>query len=184
MGFKVSFTKEPYLELVHNRNQRSWLTRIRISSHHLGIETGRWGKPKPIPIADRLCKYCSDSKIDNESHFLLGCVTFLNKTRCFENKLSTLVPGFCHLSDNDKLSTVLCPTSAQATKLTNNYISLLFKARMQIDNGEHISNLTFPPNIDFFSEDDLNGSSDLDPNDSDSECSFHSDLSFMSDFDS
>ena len=150
----------------------------------MGIETGRWGKPKHIPIAERLCKYCPDSKIDNESHFLLGCVTILNKTECFEGKLSTLVPGFCHLSDKDKLSTVLCPTSARATKLTNKYISLLFKARMQIDSGEHISNLTFPPNLDSFSENDLNVSSVLNPNDSDSERSFQSDLSFLSDFDS
>ena len=183
-GFKGSFTKEPYLNLVNNRNQRAWLTRMRISSHHLRIETGRWGKPKPTPIEDRLCKYCPDSKVDNESHFLLGCATLMNKTRCFENKLSTLVPGFNHLSDEDKLSIVLCPTLAQATKLTNKYIDILFKARTHIDNGEHISNLTFPPNLQYFTEDDLNVSSSLDCTDSDLECSFQSDLSSLSDFDS
>ena len=36
---KSSFTIEPYLSLVENRNQRSWLSRIRISAHRLHIET-------------------------------------------------------------------------------------------------------------------------------------------------
>ena len=34
-SFRGSFTQEPYLDLVHNRNQRSWLTRLRISAHQL-----------------------------------------------------------------------------------------------------------------------------------------------------
>ena len=157
---------------------------MRISSHHLRIETGRWAKPKPIPLEDRLCKYCSDSKIDNESHFLLGCATFMNKTRCFESKLSTLVPDFYQLSNENKLSTILCPTSAQATKLANKYIDILFKARNHIDNGEHISNPTFPPNLEYFTEDDLNVSSSTDCTASDMESASQDDLSFLSDFDS
>ena len=45
-SFKGSFTVEPYLELVHNRNQRAWLRRIRVSSHpvsytHLTLPTKR-----------------------------------------------------------------------------------------------------------------------------------------------
>ena len=42
---------------------------------------------------------------------------------------------------------MLCPSSAQATKLVNKYIHILMKARENIDNGDHITNLTFPPNI-------------------------------------
>ena len=39
--FKSSFTKEPYVEFVRNRNQRSSLTRLRISAHLLATELGR-----------------------------------------------------------------------------------------------------------------------------------------------
>ena len=108
----------------------------------------------------------------------------MNKTRCFEGKMSTLVPGFYQLSNVDKLSTVLCPTSAKATKLTNKYIDILFKARTHIDNGEHISNLTFPPNLGYFTEDDLNISSSCDSTVSDMESSSQSELSFFSELDS
>ena len=40
-SFKASFTREPYLDIVRNRNQRCFLTRLRVSSHNLRIETGR-----------------------------------------------------------------------------------------------------------------------------------------------
>ena len=167
--FKGSFTREPYLNLTVNRNQRSSLTRLRISAHHLALETGRWRKPKPIPLDERVCRYCSSGLIDDEKHFLLKCNTFRNKTRCFESKLSSLIPWYNSLADSAKLATILCPTSGPAAKLANKYINILFKARTSIDNGEHISNLTFPPNIEHFSSDefDLSNMSHLTTSDSD-----------------
>ena len=69
---KGTFSREPYLDLVKNRNQRAWLTRIRVSAHHLQIEVGRWSRP-PIPPSERLCRYCSDGCIDTEHHFLHDC---------------------------------------------------------------------------------------------------------------
>ena len=84
--------------------------------------------------------------------------------------MATVVPGFNNLPLEQKLVTALCPTSAQAVKITNKYISILFKARQNIDSGIHISNLTFPPIVDPYSWDSLNttGESDLDV--SSSEC--------------
>ena len=43
--FKSSFTREPYLDLVRNRNQRCFLSRLRVSSHKLNIELGRHTRP-------------------------------------------------------------------------------------------------------------------------------------------
>ena len=43
--FKSSFTAEPYLTFVRNRNQRSYLTRLRISAHCLATETLRRTRP-------------------------------------------------------------------------------------------------------------------------------------------
>ena len=75
--FKGSFKEEPYLSLVLNRNQRCKLSRMRISTHHLQIEKGRWTGE---PVEARLCKYCifsgSNPSIDNEVHFALKCPTF------------------------------------------------------------------------------------------------------------
>ena len=63
---KSSFTIEPYLTLVENGNQRSWLSRIRISAHRLHIELGQYTLTQPVtPVSARLCRYCSSDSIDN-----------------------------------------------------------------------------------------------------------------------
>ena len=52
--YKNEFVMEPYLKMVQNRNQRCDLTRLRLSAHHLRIETGRWVN---TPREKRICKY-------------------------------------------------------------------------------------------------------------------------------
>ena len=42
---KGSFTREPYVDLVHSRNQRSFLTRLRCSAHRLEIEKLHYTSP-------------------------------------------------------------------------------------------------------------------------------------------
>ena len=181
--FKGSFTFEPYTELINHRNQRAWLTRLRTSSHQLKIEKGRWCKPQPIPESERLCMYCSEDAIDNEFHFLMNCPTFANQRRCFYSRLGSLIPGFCNLSDRDKLSTILCPTSSKTGKITNKFIGILFRARQNIDSGDHISNLTFPPNVESYVETDLNVSNSSTLSGSLSGFSSSSDTSGLSEFD-
>ena len=65
---KSSFSREPYLDLVQSRNQRSFLTRLRCSAHHLEIEKLRYSTP-PIPASMRLCKFCHSGQIGDEEHF-------------------------------------------------------------------------------------------------------------------
>ena len=71
----------------------------------------------------------------------------MNKRQCLLGKLSSLNPKILEYSKIEQVNLMMCPTTAKATKLVNKYIHILFKARENIDNGEHISNLTFPPNI-------------------------------------
>ena len=180
---KGSFTPEPYTELVKNRNQRVWLSRIRTSAHHLRIETGWWTRPNPTSLADRTCLYCQEGVIDNECHFLLGSPTVANQTRCFVGKISSLNSSFFHMSESDKVATILCPTSAKAAKITNKFVSILFNARERIDLGEHSSNLTFPPNIDSYTDGDLNISDCSNPDVNVSRLSFLSDDMSVTDSD-
>ena len=133
--FKGCFKPEPYLDLVQNRNQRAWLTRLRVSAHQLHIETGRYTRPVPTPVKDRICRFCSQNVVDDESHFILSCTTFEVKRQCFFNKLATLVPNVLRLSSNDKLVTILCPISAKAAKLANKFIKIMFQSRKKIEEG-------------------------------------------------
>ena len=91
----------------------------------------------------------------NEVHFLRFCETFQNKRQCLLGKLSSLNPKLLGYSPLDQVKSMLCPTTAQAAKLVNKYISIFFKARENIDNGEHISNLTFPPNVQNYECNDI-----------------------------
>ena len=145
---KSCFKAEPYIDLVHNRNQRSNLTRLRISAHCLEVELLRYKVPA-VPYCERYCRYCTQQVPGNESHFLMFCDNFLNKRQCFLGKLIALNPSFTSMSPNDLIKSMLCPTSVQSAKLVNKYISIMNKARKNIDEGLHVSNLTFPPHIEF-----------------------------------
>ncbi len=74
-SFKQSFKFEPYLDFLHDYNIRSSLAKLRLSSHNLHIESGRFGKTT-VPRSERLCPYCKMAKlnlVENEVHFIMSC---------------------------------------------------------------------------------------------------------------
>ena len=46
------------------------LSRFRLSSHNLSIETGRYNS---VPKEERLCNFCNMQNTEDEFHFLLVC---------------------------------------------------------------------------------------------------------------
>ena len=50
------------------------LSRIRMSSHKLHIEAGRWHKPQSISLNERKCLNCNN--IEDEFHFILECTRY------------------------------------------------------------------------------------------------------------
>jgi hypothetical protein len=69
---KPAFASSPegYLAGISDYNHRSTITRLRISSHHLAIETGRYeGKDRK----DRICMTCALGEVDSEDHFISSC---------------------------------------------------------------------------------------------------------------
>ena len=141
---KASFTPEPYITQVRNRNQRAFLTRVRVSSHNLRIELGR--RTQPItPLAQRYCIYCrgtgpgvgvsqpNQTMIDDEFHFLVQCSTFTVKRNCLYGKISSIEPSFMQLTDNEKFSKLLCPITPQAAKLVSKFCQIMFECRKKID---------------------------------------------------
>ena len=65
---KTDFMFENYLNVLPER-LRVPLSRLRLSSHSLRIETGRYGRAR-IERNQRLCVLC-DSDIDDEYHFVI-----------------------------------------------------------------------------------------------------------------
>ena len=70
--YKLEFGMEPYLETIINFKLRNVISKLRLSSHDLEIERGRYQKPKLTP-AQRLCKLCNLGYIEDEIHMLLFC---------------------------------------------------------------------------------------------------------------
>ena len=65
------FQLQPYLDLINVQKFSQILSRLRMSSHRLEIEAGRWVKPNSIPVDDRKCAICLI--LEDEYHFVLEC---------------------------------------------------------------------------------------------------------------
>ena len=62
------------------------ITRFRLGSHNLPIETGRWSR---MNREDRLCRNCS--VLGDEKHFLFNCTEIKrNPEHMFSNNLSEI----------------------------------------------------------------------------------------------
>ena len=78
---KDTYSFETYLNIENDQHRKS-ISQIRLSSHRLAIETGRWQK---IPKENRLCKYCNKCAIESESHFIFECQSYsLGRTIMFD----------------------------------------------------------------------------------------------------
>lgn len=84
---KNSFGFEKYLSSLHFTHRKD-LTRLRISSHRLNIETGRYAG---IERSDRICSKCSMGVLGDEIHFMLECPTY----QAFREPLLTYVVNNC-----------------------------------------------------------------------------------------
>ena len=69
---KQGFEFETYLDIPKYRKYRSVLTQIRLSSHRLRIETGRYG-PNRLDRSERICQFCESGEPEDEYHFILTC---------------------------------------------------------------------------------------------------------------
>ena len=69
---------QPYLYKPVLPNMRKLISKLRLSSHKLCIETGRYTS---INRNDRICKKCNFGVIEDEFHFILQCPFYVNVRR-------------------------------------------------------------------------------------------------------
>ena len=76
----ANFQHQKYLELIKVEKYRRSLCKLRVSSHRLEVEMGRWAKPNKIPLDNRKCRACG--VLEDEFHFILECAIYddLRKT--------------------------------------------------------------------------------------------------------
>ena len=100
ISFKSHFGREKYLSVISNFEQRRSLTRLRISSHKLKIETGRY---QGTLRNDRICTRCDSGDVEDESHFLFHCNKFSHDRDLLFQGILKNCPNFSDLTSKDKL---------------------------------------------------------------------------------
>ena len=66
-----SFGYKTSLDFVSVGKLQFALSRLRLSSHRLEVETGRWARPNAISFEERHCTPCH--LLEDEFHFVLEC---------------------------------------------------------------------------------------------------------------
>ena len=88
--FKKNYSLSAYLDLTRKNPSRKSLVKLRISSHKLRIETGRYEK---IPRGERLCSLCNCNKIERETHFSLDYPIYSSIRDRFFSKIEPKIPS-------------------------------------------------------------------------------------------
>jgi hypothetical protein len=96
---KSNFQYEEYLTLLNNFNFRRGITRLKISSHRLRIETGRY---VGLERNNRICEKCHMNVVENEIHFLIDCPFYKENRIKLLNEVQKHNVNFNNLDSSQK----------------------------------------------------------------------------------
>ena len=116
---KGEFTCENYVTLNLMKSERSTMCQLRSGILPLRIETGRYiGEP----AEQRLCRFCPQNSVENETHFTLYCNLYdeLRQNTFGEIITNTQYTG---LNDSEKLK-VLFNSTRKCAKFINKAYNL------------------------------------------------------------
>ena len=125
------FQFQPYLDKVVTRKFRVALSKLRLSSHRLLIESGRWNRPQPIPREQRLCAICN--YLEDEYHLLFECSLYNNE------RVSFLKPYYLRRKSMFKAVELMQSSNAKVLKNLAVYIYKCFEIRNAVflNNDSH-----------------------------------------------
>ena len=95
--YKTSHEKEPCVFENFDNMYKRCISKFRVSSHRLRIETGRY---ENLPIEERLCVYCTGEHIDDEIHLLTECKYHNEERKLLFECAKQNIPGFSELQDS------------------------------------------------------------------------------------
>ena len=119
------FQFQTYLDILMIDKFRISFTKLRVSSHRLFVEAGRWEKPNSIPLNERLCRNCNI--LEDEFHFVCEC-TLYNDLR------HTYIPEYYRCRPN--MVKFIELLSCENNIILKNLSTFIFKA-FQVRNLHH-----------------------------------------------
>ena len=126
--FKKNYSLSAYLDLTRKNPSGKSLVKLKISSHKLRFETGRYDK---IPRDERLCSLCNCNKIEDETHFLLDCPSFSSIRDRLFSKIEPKMPFLRLLSHETLLSHLMNCTDYFINIQLISFISSCFEQSWQ-----------------------------------------------------
>ena len=118
------FQLQPYLEKINVVKFQKAVSRLRVASHRLEIEAGRWARPNRIPINDRICRVCK--VLEDEYHFVIEC-------RLYEELRNKHIPKYYWLRPSMlKFVQLMKSDKVKLIRNVSQYILHAFKLRSEI----------------------------------------------------
>lgn len=136
-SFKTTFKFETYLDFLTDFNVRSCLAKLRLSSHNLQIEAGRFHKNK-TPRDERFCLYCKTAnvfEVEDEIHFVLSCPLFAEERKKVLEKIYRRYPNTALLNNKNMFVWLMCQEDCETTKLLGNFCKKSFNKRTKYFNN-------------------------------------------------
>ena len=115
------FEYQPYLEVINVKKFRVTMTKLRVASHRLEIEVGRWARPNRVPIDERKCRLCN--KLEDEFHFLFECILYSDLRKQYIRKY------FWNRPNMIKLKELMSTTNKRTIRKLSLYTEKAFKIR-------------------------------------------------------
>ena len=91
--FKNEVGFEQYLIDMKNVQDRSLVTKFRLSNHRLMIEVGRHDDTAE---EERFCPFCPQA-VEHESHFMFTCPTYSHLRERYLKPITNNIRSFCYL---------------------------------------------------------------------------------------
>jgi hypothetical protein len=87
LNSSAQYGYKEYLSKVDNAQLRKSLARFHYANHKLQIQLGRQVKLMKVPVQQRYYKLCNLGAVEDEDHFLLGCLAYQNVRERFRGSL-------------------------------------------------------------------------------------------------
>ena len=113
---KTEIRRDEYLANISDLNERTAISKIRLSNHTLMIEKGRHLK---IAKDERYCPFCP-YEIEIEKHFILFCKSFALARLTLISEVETMIRGFRNCDDNTKF--ILLLSNNAVLPITGTYL--------------------------------------------------------------
>ena len=119
---KTKIGMETYLVNMQNAEERTQMSKFRLSNYRLMIETGRHNN---INSDNRFCLFCI-TVVENENHCLIECPAYTEIRNRLLDDISKVIPNFQAPPDEYKFNFVMkCPKIAHLTAKFVNHATKL-----------------------------------------------------------